>query len=194
MNSVFSLSGYILKRQGLSIAGKYQLLGLQSDEPLLFIEEKMKWFPPSTAVHVFADAKKKQEVLTLKDSEVEDIEMDVFDVESGQKIGSIGVLADNLSEFVKDAWVIMDEEDKPIAKVIEKSAGQAFLREMLDNELPQQIDITVGETVVAELRQKVKMIGYDLIIDFSMDIAHGLDRRLGLAAAIYAAIHQGREV
>ena len=193
MHAVFSQSGYVLKRQGLSISGKYRLYGLQNDTPLLFIEEVIKWLPPSTTTHVYADEKKKQEILTLKDSPVADIDVDIIDAESGQKIGAIGTAADTASEIIKDAWHIMDANDKHIGKVFEKSTSQSVLRDLLDNELPQQMDITVGDALVAELRQKVKMMGYALAIDFSMDGAHLLDRRLGIAAAIFIALHHGKE-
>jgi hypothetical protein len=192
MNTVFMQTGYVLKRQGLSLSGKYQLLGLQDKQPLLFIEEKVKWIPPSTSVHVYLDDKKKQEILTIKDRP-DGTDMDVIDVESGQKIGSICTSADDLSEVIKDAWMITDASDQPVAKLAEKSTGRSVVREMLDNELPQQLDIRYGETLVAELRQKVKITGYELAIDFSMDVAHILDRRLGIAAAIFVALHQASE-
>lgn len=193
MNDVFSQTGYVLKQQGLSIGGKYRLHSLQNDEPLLYIEEKVKWIPPSTAIHVYADEKKTKEVLTLKDSSSEGVEMDVIDAESGQKIGGIGTSADDLSEVIKDAWAITDVDDKPIGKVAEISTGQSVLRGLTEKALPQKLDIKVGETLVAELRQKVKMAGYELTIDFSMDVLHTLDRRLGIAAAIFAAYHQAKE-
>jgi hypothetical protein len=192
MNIIFSQTNYVLKQQGLAISGKYCLYD-QNENPLLYIEEKVKWFPPSTAVHVYADEKKNQEVLTMQDSESEDVDMDVIDAESGQKIGGIGITVDDLSEIIKDAWMITDADDKPIGKIAEISTGQSVLRELSGNELPQKLDIKVGETLVAELRQKVKMIGYELAIDFSMDINHILDRRLGIAAAIHAALHHGKE-
>ena len=193
MNAIFLQSGYVLKRQGLAIAAKYRLTGLQG-EPLLFIEEKIKWIPPSTSVHMYADEKKTREVLTFKDGKSADVGTDIFDAESGQKIGGIGTTADNLAEFIKDAWVIVDAEDKPVAKVAERSTGQSIARELLSHDLPQQLDIKVGETLVAELRQKVKLAGYELEIDFSMDTANLLDHRLGIAAAVHVALHQGREV
>jgi uncharacterized protein YxjI len=191
MNIVFTQTNYVLKQQGLSISGKYCLYG-QNDEPLLYVEEKVKWIPPSTTVHAYADEKKKQEVLTLKDRP-DDTDMDVIDAESGQKIGGIVTSADDLSEFIKDAWAITDADDKLIGKVAEISTGQSVLREVTGNELPQKLDIKVGETVVGELRQKVKMIGYELMIDFSMDVTHNLDRRLGIAVAIHIALHHGKE-
>jgi len=191
MNAVFSQTGYVLKRQGLSIGGKYQLFDTQNDKPLLYIEEKSKWIPPSQTIHVFTDEKKTQEVFTITTSKSDDIEMDIIDAESGQKIGGIGITADDLAEFIKDAWEITDADNKRIGKMFEKSTSQSVLREMMDDELPQQLDITAGESLVGELRQKVKIIGYELHIDFSMDPVHILDRRLCIAAAIYAAYHQG---
>jgi hypothetical protein len=192
MNIVFSQTNYVIKQQGLAISGKYCLYD-QNNNPLLYIEEKVKWIPTSTTVHVYADDKKTQEILTMKDRP-ENTDMDVIDAESGQKIGGINPTVDNLSEFIKDAWAITDADDKPLGKVAEISTGQSFLREVTGNELPQKLDIKVGETVVAELRQKVKMIGYELNVDFSMDINHILNRRLGIAAAIHVALHHGKEV
>ncbi|MBI5294343.1 MAG: hypothetical protein HY869_02625 [Chloroflexi bacterium] len=193
MHTVFSFTGYVLKRQGLSIGGKYRLFGLDNDTPLLFIEEQLKWIPLMTIVHVYADERKKQEILKLQTSKIDDVEMDVIDAESGQKIGGFGMAVDDLSEVIKDAWTITDADDKPIGKVFEKSTGQAVLREVLENALPQKLDIAVGETLVGELRQKSKMIGYELNIDFSMAPTGLLDRRLGLAAAIFVARHQAIE-
>jgi hypothetical protein len=161
---------------------------------LLYVEEKMKWLPPSNTIHVYLDDKKTMEVLTLKDSDSEDIEKEIFDPETREKIGGIAVSADTVKEFVSDAWAITDANDNPIAKVGEISTGQALVREFISNELLQKLDIKVGDTLVGELRQKTKMLGYEMTIDFSMDIAHGLDRRLGLAAAIFIAFHQGNEV
>jgi hypothetical protein len=37
------------------------------------------------------------------------------------------------------------------------------------------------------------MVGYELQINFSMDSGHLLDRRLGIAAAVFAAYHQSTE-
>ena len=192
MNLIFSLTNYVLKQQGLSISGKYCLYD-ENDNPLLYIEEKVKWIPPSSSVHMYADAKKTQEVLTMKDR-ADSTDLDVIDVESGQKIGGISDTTEALIEFVVDAWSLTDADDKPLARFADVSVGQSILRELTGNELPQKLDIKVGETIVAELRQKVKMIGYELNIDFSMDIMHLLDRRLGIAAAIHVALHHGKEI
>ncbi len=193
MHTVFSQPKYLLKRQGLAIMGKYCLYGLQNDTPLLLIEEKSQWIPPEVATHVYLDEQKKQEILTLRQSDGKLFHTEVIDAETKQKIGGLGMAADTVSEIVKDAWHITDTDDQPIGKVFEKSVGQSLVRQMLGSDVPQQMNITVGDTLVAELRQKVKMMGYELSIDFSMDAAHLLDRRLGIAAAIYIALHQAKE-
>jgi hypothetical protein len=74
------------------------------------------------------------------------------------------IAADTVSEIVKDAWHITDIDDKPIGKVFETSVGRSILRQMLGNDFSQQMNITVGDTLVAELCQKVTMFGYCLAI------------------------------
>lgn len=191
MDIFFSQANYVLKRQGLAIVGKYHLFGAQENEPLLYIEQKTKWLAGQQTIHAYADEKKTREILRLQTSASEDADMDIIEPESGLKIGSISATADNFAEVVKDAWEVTDISGNRIAKLFEKNTGQAVLREMLDETLPQRLDITVEDALVGELRQKVKILGYELGIDFSMDAAHLLDRRLGLATAIYAAYHQG---
>jgi len=57
MNLIFADSHYVLKRQGLSIFGKYRLYDAQNN-PLLYIEEQQKLIPPSTTIHIYGDEKK----------------------------------------------------------------------------------------------------------------------------------------
>lgn len=192
MHAVFSQSQFILKRRKVPFSGKYRLFTPQQTDPWLFIEDKTKWLPPSSTTHVYADEGKTREILTLRDSKSQDIDVDVIDAETGQKIGGIATSADSLGEFFKDAWAITDAADKPLGKLSEKSAARSLLREATGNELPQKLDIMVGETLVGEMRQKVKAIGYQLAMDFSMDATGLLDRRLSLAAAIFAATHQDK--
>jgi hypothetical protein len=193
MHSAFTRNAYVLKRKGLAIVGNYQLLDPESGEPLLFVEDKMQWLPPKRFGHIYADESKRQEVLTLVTSDAEDIETDVIDAETGAKIGGFGMLADTLGDVIKDAWTITDASDQPIGKVFENSAGRSVVRQMLGNEMTQQLDMTLGDIPVGELRQKVKPIAYELGIDFTMDAGHALDRRMGVATAVFVAMHQGSE-
>lgn len=192
MDAIFSWPQYTLKRQGLSILGKYRLFNPQN-EAMLYIEEKGNFFSSPKPIIAYRDAQKKQEILLINPSQISDYHdaFDVIDAARGQKIGGMG---GDFSDFFKDRWGIVDANNKPVAQVFEKSAKQAVLRELMDHNLPQQIDITVGSGLAAELRQKFKFIGSQLAIDFSMDTAGLLDRRLGIAMAILVAFHQGNEV
>ncbi len=192
MDTIFSWPRYTLKRDGLSIFGKYHLCNPQ-DESLLFVEEKGSFFTVPKPIVAFGDKKKTREILRIISSVIEDYHdgFDVIDASSGQKIGGMG---GDMSDFFKDKWMIVDASNKPVASVFEKSAKQAVLRELLDHQLPQQIDVTVGGNLAAEFRQNITRIGYQLTIDFSMDTAGLLDRRLGVAAAILLAYYQGKEI
>ena len=45
----------------------------------------------------------------------------------------------------------------------------------------------------ADLKQKFTFFGYEMALDFSMDTAGRLDRRLGVAAAALLAIIEGKQ-
>ena len=192
MHAVFSQAEFVVKRRKIPLTSKHRVYGPEETEPWLFFEEKTKWLPPSSTTHVYADDTKMHEVLTLKNSNAEGIDVDIIDATSGQKIGGISTSAGTLGEVFRDAWAITDAENKPIGKLFEKSAARSVVRGVLGSELPQKLEVTVGDILVGELRQKAMAIGYQLSADFSMDATGLLDRRLGLAAAIFAALHQGK--
>ena len=66
-------------------------------------------------------------------------------------------------------------------------------RLLLGTWLPQNYDMTIGQTRVADLRQNFNLFRYELNLDFSMDISHLLDRRVGIAAGILLAAVEGKQ-
>jgi len=66
-------------------------------------------------------------------------------------------------------------------------------RLLLGSWLPQNYDISFGEARVADLKQNFNLFRYELNLDFSMDVARILDRRLGLAAGILLAAVEGKQ-
>ena len=192
MHPALSDSGFVLKRYGRVTAGKYRLYGLRHDGPLLFIEEKAEKLSPLSTAHVYEDEEEKREVLTLTDSESGGIELEVIDAEAGEKIGAIGLAVDADGDFVTDTWLISDAEGKPLGKLLRKHSSRPVTRTAPDAEPPQEMDLTFGGAIVGELREKANVVGYELAIDFSMDVAHLLDRRLGLAAGVFAAFDKAK--
>jgi len=190
MNSAFSYSQYLLKRQVFALAGKFRVY-----EPggrlVLFSEQKM--FKIREDIRVYSDESKTQEVLMIKARQIMDFSAayDVVDSESGQKVGALR--RKGLASILRDEWEILDVGDNVVGKLFEDSMGLALLRRFLSNLIPQNYDITIGTDRVADLKQAFNPFAYQLNIDFSMDIGRRLDRRLGIAAGILLAAVEGRQ-
>ncbi len=95
--------------------------------------------------------------------------------------------------MLRDEWEILDVNDNVIGKLFEDSMGMALLRRFLSSLIPQNYDIVVGSSRVADLKQNFNPFTYQLNMDFSMDTARQLDRRVGIAAGILLAAIEGRQ-
>ena len=80
-----------------------------------------------------------------------------------------------------------------IGKLFEDSMALALVRRFLSGLVPQNYDITIGTTRVADLKQNFNPFSYQLNLDFSMDVSQQLDRRMGIAAGILLAAIEGRQ-
>ena len=88
--------------------------------------------------------------------------------------------------------ILTDFNDFGVLK--EDTLNQALLRRLFFGRfLPQNYDLILGDERVADYRQHRKLIGYELDINFQMDVNKLLDHRLGLAAAVLLAIIEGRQ-
>ena len=116
----------------------------------------------------------------------------MVDAETGQKLGAIGLAVDDAGDFVEGTWLICDGAGNPVGKAVGKHSERPVVSEAPEVQSPQDIDIVCGGALVGQLRQKVNVVGYQLAIDLHMDAARLLDRRLGLAVAIFAAFDRGR--
>ena len=191
MNPAFSWSNYLLKRQVFALTGKLRLYN-PNDELVLYVEQKM--FHLREDIRVFGDESKTQELLLIQARNIIDFSAtyDVIESANGQKAGTLR--RKGLRSMFRDEWEVLDATDQPIGMLFEDSVGQALLRRfLLGSLLPQNYDITIGDERVADLRQKFNLFSYQIILDFSMDTANKLDRRLGIAAGILLAIIEGKQ-
>lgn len=191
MDAVFSFSEYVLKRKGLSLGGKYEIFGPTGSSPLFTIVEKTVLIPPSVTIHIYKGTDKSSELLTLKDSD-NDL-FDIFDAADGAKLGSISEATDALKDFLKDSWILTDTSGKEAARFGEKNMAQSILRGLFAHDVGQNIVITAADSHLGVFHQKNKLMGYELQLNFSMDNGRLLDRRLGIAAGVFAAHHQSTE-
>lgn len=190
MNTIFQHSHYLLKRQVFALTGKFRFYD-PTGNLVMFSEQKM--FRLREDIRVYADEAKRQEVLMIKARQIIDFSaaFDVIDSASGQKVGALR--RKGLASLLRDEWEVLDVNDNIIGKLFEDSMGLALVRRLLTALVPQNYDIVFGETRVADLKQNFNPFTYQLNIDFSMDVAHQLDRRLGIAAGILLAAIEGRQ-
>lgn len=191
MNPIFDHNHYLLKRQVFALTGKFRYYD-PSGKLALFSEQKM--FKLREDIRVFADESKSQEVLQIKARQVIDFSAayDVMDSATGEKAGTLR--RKGFKSMLRDEWEVLDVNDQVIGLLFEDSIGLAMLRRLLlGSLLPQNYDLTVRGQRVADLRQRFNIFRYELDVDFSMDPARTLDRRVGLAAGILLAAIEGRQ-
>jgi len=191
MNPVFQHPSYLLKRQAIALTGKFRFYDPMGNL-VMFSEQKM--FKLREDIRVYSDESKMQEVLSIKARQIIDFSAayDVVDTATNQKVGTLR--RKGWSSLLRDEWQVLDANDNPIGVLFEDSMGLALLRRFaLGSWLPQNYDLTVGETRVADLKQNFNLFRYELNIDFSMDTTQRLDRRLGIAAGILLAAIEGRQ-
>ena len=191
MNPIFQNSTYLLKRQVLALTGKFRFYD-SLDNVVMFSEQKM--FRLREDIRVYADEDKTQEVLMIKARQIIDFSAayDVIDTATNQKVGVLR--RRGWRSLMRDEWEVLNANDNVIGMLFEDRVGLALLRRLLlGSLLPQNYDITLGGTRVADLKQRFNPFRYELDLDFSMDIAHQLDRRVGIAAGILLAAVEGRK-
>ncbi len=189
MDPIFQHNQYLLKRQVFALAGKFRFYA--NEQLVLFSEQKM--FKLREDIRVYSDEGKTREVLMIKARQIIDFSaaFDVVDSASGQKLGALR--RKGLASILRDEWEVLDANDNIVGKLFEDSMGLALVRRFLTGLVPQNYDITVGATRVADLKQNFNPFAYQLNLDFSMDVAHMLDRRIGIAAGILLAAIEGRQ-
>ena len=191
MHSAFLHNQYVLRRQVFALTGRFRVYDA-SENLLLFSEQKM--FRLREDIRVYADESKTQELLIIQARSIIDFSAayDVIDAMTGEKVGTLR--RKGWRSMFRDEWEVLDAGDQLHGMLFEDSIQLALLRRLLlGSLLPQNYDLTIGETRVADLRQRFNLLRYELDLDFSMDPARSLDRRLGIAAGILLATVEGRQ-
>jgi hypothetical protein len=191
MDTAFQYDQFLLKRQVLALTGILRIYNSQG-QLVLFSQQKM--FKLREDIRVYADETKSRELIYIQARQILDFSAfyDVIDSQYMTKVG--GLRRKGFRSMVQDEWEVLDTQEHPLGVLKEDSLTQALLRRfLLGTLLPQNYDLTIGDARVADLRQRFNPFRYELDIDFQMDTAHKLDRRLGIAAAILLATIEGRQ-
>lgn len=191
MNPIFQFPTYLLKRQAIALTGKFRVYD-PAGRLVMFSEQKM--FRLREDIRVYDSEDKSREVLSIKARQIMDFSAayDVVDTELNQKVGVLR--RKGLRSILRDEWEVLDANDRLIGQLFEDSIPLALLRRLvLGSWLPQNYDMTVGDTRVADLRQNFNLFRYELNLDFSMDTTNRVDRRVGIAAGVLLAAVEGKQ-
>lgn len=191
MYPAFQYDQYLLQRQVFALTGKIRFYNPQG-ELLLFSEQKM--FKLREDIRVYADEQKSREILAIRARQIVDFSAayDVVDSTTGQKVGALR--RKGLKSILRDEWEVLGPADEFLGMLFEDNMTQALLRRLLlGSLLPQNYDLTLDDQRAADYRQRFNLFRYEMDIDFTMDSARRLDRRLGIAAAILLAVIEGRQ-
>lgn len=188
----FSQTRFFARKQFFKIFGGAVRI-FNADKTTLFFYVKQKAFKLKEDITVFADEGQTKPVLKIQARSILDLgaTYDVTDIGKNQKVGA--VQRKFFRSFLRDSWLILDTSDNEIGSVTEDSIIMALLRRFLSSLIPQHYAIKIGDTVVGDLRQTWNPFLPQFHIDFSMDSAGKLDRRLGIAAVVLLQLIEGKQ-
>jgi uncharacterized protein YxjI len=191
MHSAFQFDLYNLKRQVFALTGKFRIYNPNGD---LVLYSQQKMFKLKEDIRVFSDESMTQELLVIQARQIIDFSA-AYDVIDPIYNAKVGVLRrKGFRSLIRDEWEVLDIYDQFLGILQEDNLTRALLRRfLLGSLLPQDYDLLIGEHRVADLRQQFHLFRYELNLDFSMDTAHQLDRRLGVAAGILLGTIEGKQ-
>ena len=189
----FQHQTYLIRRQFFRFFGAAFHIYDANGEVVFFSRQKA--FKLREDIRLYGDESASEEVLTIHARSWLDFAAayDVIDTQTGEKVGAIK--RRGLKSMVRDEWILMDADDNDIGLIQEESQLMALVRRFVPfgDWVPQKYLGTVQGQPVCEFRQHFNPIIQKITLDFSLDTANLLDRRLGLAAAILLSAIEERQ-
>ena len=175
---------YLIRRKFFKIFGAaFHVYGPNSE---VVFYSRQKAFRLKEDIRLYGDESASEEVLTIHARSWLDFAAayDVVDTQSGQKVGALK--RRGFKSMVRDEWILMDADDNDIGLIQEESQALALIRRFVPygDFIPQKYLGTVQGQPVCEFRQHFNPIIQKITLDFSLDTASLLDRRLGLSVDI----------
>jgi uncharacterized protein YxjI len=187
----FGQSRYVIRRKFFKIFGN--AFHIYDEAGQVAFYSKMKAFKLKEDLRVFTGEDMGEEVLTIKARNILDISAtyDVTDAATGERLGALR--RKGLKSILRDEWLILDARDQQVGLIQEDSLLLAMVRRFLSNLVPQTFTAQVGGEPVFSFRQHFNPFIQRISLDFSMDRAGRLDRRLGISAAVLLCAIEGRQ-
>jgi uncharacterized protein YxjI len=187
----FGQSHYMIRRKFFKIFGEafhiYDLAGNVA------FYSKMKAFKLKEDLRIYTGEDMAEEVLSIQARSILDFgaTYDVTDPATGERVGALR--RKGLKSILRDEWLILDANDQEMGTLQEDSLLLALVRRFLTNLVPQTFNGEMGGAQVFSFRQHFNPFIQKIDLDYSMDTAGRLDRRLGIAAAVLLCAIEGRQ-
>jgi len=181
---------YLIRRKVLTVLG--QKFHVYNGHGELLGFSKQKAFKLKEDIRFYSDETMTEEKMLIQARQIVDFAAayDVVDSQTGTKLGACR--RKGWTSMVRDSWEILDDHDRPIAKVEEDSMAMAMLRRLLGGWIPQHYHITDNAGAKqADLRVRFNPFIYKM----EVDVAEGatIHRGLILATGILLAAIEGRQ-
>lgn len=151
---------------------------------------RQKAFKLKEDIRVFTDESKATELLSIQARQIVDFSAayDIVDSGEGRKVGA--ARRKGWSSILRDSWELLDENDRPVAQLLEDSTFKALLRRFLSNLIPQGYHLrSTDNRELATLRVRFNPFVYKLDVSVTGDI----DPRLTLGLAVLLAAIERRQ-
>ncbi len=188
---VFQYTGYVVRRKVFKIFGA--AFQIYDPNGKVAFYSKQKAFKLREDIRIYSDEGMQTEVLTILARKILDFSSayDVVDPTTNTKVGALK--RKGVKSIVRDEWIIMDAQDREIGSIQEDSTLLALIRRFGANLIPQKYNGVVDGKQVCLFKQNFNPFVLKISLDYSMDTAGLLDRRLGIAGAILLCAIEGRQ-
>jgi len=191
ISEVFTHESYLVRRKIFKLFGA--AFHIYDPSGRVAFYSKMKAFKLKEDIRLYSDEDMHTEVLTIQAREILDFAAtyEVFDPDTNTKVGALK--RKGLKSILKDEWIVMDAEDREIGYIKEDNAFLALIRRFMTNLIPQNYYGELNGQQVCLFKQNFNPFVMKINLDFSMDKAGLLDRRLGIAAAVLLCGIEGKQ-
>lgn len=190
-HSRFNHSTYLVRKKILSLGGgTFEIFDAEGE---LMLYSKMKRFRLKEDIRLYTNADMTVEMLSIKARRIMDFSgtYDVVDSRTGEHVGALQ--RKGWRSMVRDEWIIKDGRDNEIGSIQEEHAVLALVRRFVTSIIPQSFLVQMGGVPVAEFKQNFNPFVTKLTLDFSADVPHRLDRRLGIATGVLLCAIEGKQ-
>jgi uncharacterized protein YxjI len=184
-------SQYTVRRKVLQLVGASFHVFDPRDQVVFY--SQLKALKLKEDIRLYTGEDMQTELMTIGARQVMDISAtyDVADSTTGEEVGALK--REGLKSILMDEWTILDVDENEIGKVKESNRLTALLTRLLGGLIPQTYNITLGDTLVATMKQSANPFVMQVALDFGPDAQGLFDKRLGIAAAILMCAVEGRQ-